>query len=92
VRTTSGLGGTQYDARSRYRFQRYSALEHVSQRVTPLLFVRESKRDDRDGSMPYVFLGPARLVASSGERPMNIEWELEHQMPADVLRIASVVA
>ena len=67
-------------------------LEHVAQNVTPLLFVRESKRDDRNEAAPYFFIGPARLVAWSGERPMNLEWELEHHMPADILRMASVVA
>ena len=67
-------------------------LEHVAQQVTPLLFVREAKPDARNESMPYAFLGPARLLTSSGERPMNIEWELEHQIPACALRLASVVA
>ncbi len=67
-------------------------IEHVAQGVTPLLFVRERKHDDRGDSMPYVFLGPLQLAAWSGERPMNVEWNLEHRMPAEVMRMAAVVA
>ena len=67
-------------------------IEHVARGVTPLLFLRERKHDERGESMPYVFLGPLRIAAWSGERPINIEWDLEHPMPADVLRTAAVVA
>ena len=47
-----------------------------------LLFVRQAKRDERKLTMPYLFLGPVRCVSSSGERPMQIVWELEREMPA----------
>jgi hypothetical protein len=67
-------------------------IEHVAQGVTPLLFVRERRLDDRNERMPYVYLGSVSLVAYSGERPMNVEWELSHDMPAEVLGMASVVA
>ena len=46
-----------------------------------LLFVREAKKDERKLTMPYLFLGPARCVSASGERPIQIVWELEHRMP-----------
>lgn len=67
-------------------------LEHEAQGVTPLLFVRERRKDDRGETTPYVFLGPVRVVGSSGERPMNVEWELHRPMPARVLRAAAIVA
>ncbi len=67
-------------------------LHHRQQGVTPLLFVRSHKRDDRGDTLPYTFLGPANLDAHSGERPINIEWELEHPMPAFVLRKSAIVA
>jgi superfamily II DNA or RNA helicase/HKD family nuclease len=67
-------------------------LEHAAQGVTPLLFVRERRKDERGETAPYVFLGPVRLTAWSGERPMNIEWELLRPMPTRVLRAAAIVA
>ncbi len=47
-----------------------------------LLFVRQAKKDDRKLTRPYLFLGPVRCVSASGERPIQIVWELERQMPA----------
>ncbi len=32
----------------------------------------------------YHFLGPARYVRHQGERPMQIVWELEHELPGDL--------
>ena len=67
-------------------------LEHESLGVTPLLFVRERRKDDRGETAPYDFLGPVRIASWAGERPVNIEWELLRPMPARVLRTAAVVA
>jgi hypothetical protein len=67
-------------------------LEHEAQGVTPLLFVRERRKDDRGETAPYVFLGSVRVAGSSGERPMNIEWELHRPIPARVMRAAAIVA
>jgi superfamily II DNA or RNA helicase/HKD family nuclease len=47
-----------------------------------LLFVRRAKRDARKLTMPYLFLGPVRCFSATGERPIQIVWELERQMPA----------
>lgn len=49
-----------------------------------LLFVRE-KRADKYGTLPYVFLGKATLVSYEGEKPMNIVWKLEKDIPTWVL-------
>ena len=38
--------------------------------------------DDRGETAPYLLLGPVRYRSHRGERPMQIEWELEHAMPA----------
>ena len=46
-----------------------------------LLFVRQAKKDERKLTMPYLFLGPVRCVSATGERPIQIVWELEHAMP-----------
>ena len=47
-----------------------------------LLFARQAKKDKRKVTMPYLFLGPVRCVKASGERPIQIVWELERDMPA----------
>lgn len=41
-----------------------------------LLFVRESTRDSFQITQPYTCLGLMRYLASAGDFPMNIEWEL----------------
>jgi superfamily II DNA or RNA helicase/HKD family nuclease len=47
-----------------------------------LLFVRQAKTDARGVTMPYLLLGPVRCQSASGDRPIQIVWELEHTMPA----------
>lgn len=65
-------------------------IRHAELNVRPLLFVRQTKKDDRGMTVPYLLLGPAALLTWSGERPMNIEWELDRPMPAAVLRDSAV--
>ena len=56
-----------------------------------LLFVRE-KKSDEFGTAPYLFLGPARYVEHTGDRPIAITWQLEHAMPTDFFTAATVAA
>ena len=67
-------------------------VHHTEHGITPLLFVRERRRDERGQSMAYMFLGSLKMADWSGERPMSVEWELEHEMPSEMLRVARVVA
>lgn len=53
-----------------------------------ILFVREHK-NDKNGAMPYICLGKAHFVSNQGEKPMNIVWKLENEMPALLYKIAS---
>ena len=46
---------------------------------TILLFTRE-RADDR----AFWFLGPARYVSHTGEKPMAITWELDVPLPGDL--------
>ncbi|MHB8207724.1 DEAD/DEAH box helicase [Mucilaginibacter sp.] len=46
-----------------------------------LLFVREQNDDEYGYTMSYVFLGEANYINSTGERPMNVEWQLREPMP-----------
>lgn len=53
---------------------------------TPLLFVRE-RSDERPGvTMAFRYLGPVRPDGDTGERPITIEWEVEHAMPHDLVQ------
>ena len=51
-----------------------------------LLFVREQK-DDKLGSVPFVFLGCANFVSYQGEKPMSIVWKLENRIPAKFIEV-----
>ncbi len=67
-------------------------VRHAEQGVTPLLFVRHTRKDDRGETTPFAFLGPLRLLSHQGERPMSIEWALEHPMSEALFRQARVIA
>lgn len=60
--------------------------------VTPLLFIREAKLDDRRMTMPYLFLGEASYVRHEGARPMSITWHLQAPIPFDYFRIARMAS
>ena len=51
-----------------------------------LLFVRQSQKDSRGETMPYTLLGRCFHAAHRGERPIQIEWQLEHPMPASLFQ------
>jgi hypothetical protein len=65
---------------------------HKEEGITPLLFVRDRKKDERGVTVPYQFLGPVTYVQHTGEQPMNIVWHLEAPMPVETFRSASVAA
>jgi superfamily II DNA or RNA helicase/HKD family nuclease len=65
---------------------------HRDEGVTPLLFVRTTKRDARGETSPFLFLGPVDFVAWSGEKPISIEWALRHPIPADAYAEMRVTA
>ena len=64
---------------------------YLSGTATTLLFVRETKKQN-GWTMPYRFLGPAHLLSSSGERPMQIIWRLEREMPLGWYRRVKLAA
>ena len=70
--------------------QRYR--NHARRGSRVVLFVRDRRRDERDESNPYVCLGPAEYQSHKGERPMQIIWELERPMPAEIFSEAKVAA
>jgi hypothetical protein len=78
---------TRADSATGVRYQ-----EHASRGWRILLFVRQSRRDERGATMPFLFLGPVRYVEHEGEKPMRIIWELERAMPPEWFRQVKVAA
>ena len=60
--------------------------------VTPLLFVRQRKKNRYGMTEPYLFVGPVSCESHQGERPMDIVWRLATPMPADFVRRARLAA
>jgi superfamily II DNA or RNA helicase len=69
-----------------------SYIHHSNQGKRILLFVREQKKDEFGLNIPYVFLGEADYVKSSGSKPMNVEWQLKEPMPAYIWRESGKLA
>lgn len=57
-------------------------LDHAKEGLAVLLFVRPRKEDERGLTLPYVFLGPTTLDQATGDRPMQLTWELATPIPA----------
>lgn len=67
--------------------QRY--IHHKRMGYTPLLFVRESKKQD-GRTMPYYFLGPCEYLRHQGDRPISITWRLVTPMPTRLFRLVAL--
>lgn len=65
-------------------------LEHIEKGITPLLFIRNQRRDERRETEPYFFVGPVKLNKWEGSQPMDIIWKVEEPLPADIYRATSV--
>jgi superfamily II DNA or RNA helicase len=66
--------------------------EHDKRGGTVLLFARETVKDADNGTMPFLFLGPAHYVSHESERPLQITWRLEHPIPGDFFQLARAAA
>ncbi|MFF5722864.1 DUF3427 domain-containing protein [[Kitasatospora] papulosa] len=55
-----------------------------------LLFVRRYKKTDIGRPHPWMLLGPAEYASHRGSKPMGITWNLQHEMPTDVLTYSAV--
>lgn len=54
--------------------------------VTPLLFVRERKKDARGVTCAFRFLGAVTPARAQGERPISIEWRLTTPLRSEWVR------
>ncbi len=70
--------------------QRY--LNHDREGSSVHLFVRESKVSVLGVAEPYLYAGPAHYEGHRNERPIEITWRLETDLPADVFQAARAVA
>ena len=65
--------------------QRY--INHSKKGSKILLFVREYKVDRISGGAGiYTFLGTAKYISHTGDRPMSITWKLDKPIPAKFLK------
>ena len=56
-------------------------ISHVNNRKKILLFVREMNKDLFGNTMGFVFLGDAKYLNHTSQKPMNITWELNEPIP-----------
>jgi hypothetical protein len=70
--------------------QRY--INHDDHGSSVHLFVRETRRTSRDMAAPYLYAGQAHYDSHRSERPIEIIWRLERELPADVYHAAKAVA
>jgi len=63
---------------------------HKEKGITPLLFIRNHKKDERRQTEPYFFVGPVELMKWEGSQPMDIVWKVEEPMPADIYKKSAI--
>ncbi|MFY9263054.1 MAG: DUF3427 domain-containing protein [Arcanobacterium sp.] len=56
------------------------------------LFVREAKEDTFNGGAAYTFAGPVSVVSSQGSKPMQVVWDLQHELDPELYVTARAVA
>jgi hypothetical protein len=61
-------------------------IDPEAERVTPLLFVRERKKDARGVTCGFRFLGAVTPERVEGERPISIEWRLGTPLRSEWVR------
>lgn len=56
-----------------------------------ILFVRDTKKDEYGNTNGYYCLGLIDYNSSTGERPMNVVWDMQHSIPGFILETAKAV-
>lgn len=65
-------------------------LEHKEKGITPLLFIRNQKQDERRETEPYFFVGPVDINKWEGSQPIDIVWQVKEPLPADIYKATSL--
>lgn len=82
-----------WQTQSNTRPDRKKGLRHIKHKedgITPLLFIRDQKKDERRETMPYYFCGPLEIQSWKGSQPMDIVWKVKEPLPADIYQASSV--
>lgn len=59
------------------------------ERGKTILFFARMERNIEGVTAPFIFLGPAkRLISYKGDRPIEMVWELQYLMPAELFEVA----
>jgi hypothetical protein len=69
-----------------------SYVNHRANGLKIILFVREQAKDENGRTMGFVNFGPVKYLSHQGSQPMNITWELEIPMPANMWHEAAKLA
>jgi len=69
-----------------------SYINHQKSGKKVILFVREKAKDENGRTMGFVNFGLVNYVKHEGSQPMNITWQLEHPMPANLWHEAAKLA
>ena len=77
---------TRADSTTGLRYQ-----SHRGKGGRAIFFVRETSKDERGWTRPYLFLGPAEYVRHEGERPMGGTWRLRVEVPGGVFERLGLV-
>ncbi|GHD99490.1 hypothetical protein GCM10010339_11010 [Streptomyces alanosinicus] len=64
---------------------------HADQGSQVLLFLRRYKVNSIGKPEPWMLLGPATYVKHTGNKPMAITWDLQHELPADVWSYSAAI-
>lgn len=65
-------------------------LNHKEMGITPLLFLRNTKKDERGETESYFFAGPVKLHTWEGSQPIDITWKVEEPLPADIYKQSAI--
>jgi hypothetical protein len=81
-----------WESQSTTRTGSATGQRYVTGGSTVHLFLRETKTPDGSlGAPPFLYAGTMTFVSSEGDRPMQILWELDRPLPADVFHQASLL-
>ena len=70
--------------------QRY--INHQETGSEVILMVRESDKRTNGAGAPFTCLGPVKYVSHTGNRPMAVTWELEHDLPEALLESSQIIS
>ena len=65
--------------------QGQNLIKNVERQIHLHLFVRKFKQIDGD-IQPYIYLGKGNTVSFSGNKPITLQLELEHEIPAQLYK------